>query len=210
MAKQNKLLAILVVIAGIAIVWYALRVLPGYSSPTAAIAPESKPVPPRILLTDPVYGAKNAAKTIIEFGDLECPSCASVAPQVNELIKNNPAVRLVWKDCPLPSHPNAVFAAVANLCAGDQNKYWEYHNLLIQNQDLLGNDLYPMLASALKLNEKEFAACLADGKKKNAVLSSLNECDAAGVEELPWFFFDGEAFSGGDELANLINKINLK
>jgi protein-disulfide isomerase len=210
MTNQNKILAAISVVAAVAIGWYALRVLPYYHSKNAPEAAEPKPAMPRVAPTDPVYGAKSAPKTIIEFGDLECPSCADAAPQMQELVNNNPSIRLVWKDCPLPFHPHALAAAIANNCAGDQGKFWEYRDLLLKNQDLLVNDLYPMLASALKLNEKEFAACLANNDKKNAVLASLEECDAAGVNEIPWFFFEGESFSGGGGLANLINKINSK
>jgi protein-disulfide isomerase len=115
---------------------------------------------------------------------------------------------LVWKDCPSSSHPNAEAAAEAAHCAGDQGKYWEYHDLLIQNQDQLGPDLYPMLAATLKLNATAFASCLANGAHADEVSASINECASAGVNELPSFFVNGKLFSGAD--ANIIHELTAE
>ena len=196
-------------IAAVAIIaGYAFMVVPYYFPKSAGAPISNQPVPVRILPSDQIRGRADASKTIIEFGDLECPSCGAIDPQIANLINSNPDIRLVWKDCPLPSHPNAIAAAEADLCAGEQGKYWEYHDLLIQNQDELGPDLYSTLAATLNLDTGAFAACLASGKMNAQVLSSLNECDAAGVTELPWFSVNGSVFTGADALPDLINKLN--
>ena len=137
------------VIAMIVIGWYAALVLPSYFPGNGDASLSEAQNPLRVDPTDPIRGLANASHTIIEFGDLECPTCGSLDPQIADLVKQNPDVRLVWKDCPSSSHLNAETAAEAALCAGDQGKYWEYHDLLIQNQDQLGTDLYPALAATL-------------------------------------------------------------
>ncbi len=193
------------VIAVIVIGAYAIKVLPSSFSKSVN---EPQPNIVRADADDEIRGSGNAPHTIIEFGDLECPTCATLDPQLAALVKQSPAVRLVWKDCPSSSHPNAEAAAEAAHCAGDQGKYWEYHDLLIQNQDQLGPDLYPMLAATLKLNATAFASCLANGVHADEVSASINECAGAGVTELPSFFVNGKMFSGTD--ANIIHELTAE
>jgi len=204
---QNKFLVALTIAAVIAIGWYAIRVLPSYFPKNADTSLSEAQDPLRVDPTDPIRGLPNAAKTIIEFGDLECPTCGALDPQLNDLVKQEPDVRLVWKDCPSSSHPNAETAAEAALCAGDQGKYWEYHDLLIQNQDQLGADLYPTLAATLKLNAAVFASCLGNGAKTDQVTASTNECADADVTDLPTFFVNGKSFSGAN--ADIIHELTV-
>ena len=207
MTSQNKILLTLTIVAAIAIGWYAFRVLP-------AAIPQQPQTPPetasavRADPSDQIRGDRNAAKTVIEFGDLECPTCGELDPQIADLVKQQPDVRLVWKDCPSSQHPNAETAAEAALCAGDQGKYWEYHDLLIQNQDQLGPDLYPQLAATLKLNGPLFASCLGNNDKAAQVQAGLNECASAGVTDLPSFFINGKAVAGAT--ANIVHELTVK
>ncbi len=210
MKIQTKLLTLLTIVALAVIGAYAWRVLPSFlRGPTPAPA-EVAPQPPRVLPTDQVRGASGATKTVIEFGDLECPYCAAADRQLAGLVEQQPGVRLVWKDCPLPSHPNAQKAAEAALCAGDQGKYWAYHDLLIQNNDQLGPEIYSTIANALKLDAARFGNCLSANAKRTQVLNSLSECALAGVEELPWFSLNEKSFSGSGAVSNLINELNNK
>ena len=207
MTAPNKFLLILTVIAAIAIGWYAIRVLPAALPRPAPTLSETA----NLVQADPsdeMRGNRDAAKTIIEFGDLECPVCGELDPQLAALVKQTPDVRLVWKDCPSSQHPNAETAAEAALCAGDQGKYWEYHDLLIENQDRLGADLYPQLAATLKLNAGIFASCLQNNDKAAQVQAGLNECARAGVTELPSFFINGKAVTGAK--ANIVHTISIE
>ena len=208
MTAQNKFLAALTIAAVIAIGWYAIRVLPSYFPKNADTSLSEAQNPLRVEPTDPIRGLTNATHTIIEFGDLECPTCGALDPQITDLVKQQPDVRLVWKDCPSSSHPNAEAAAEAALCAGDQGKYWEYHDLLIQNQDQLGADLYPTLAVALKLNAAVFASCLANGAHAAQVTASTNGCANADVTDLPTFFVNGKSFSGAN--ADIIHELTVE
>lgn len=87
----------------------------------------------------PVLGKSNAQVTLIEFSDYQCPFCArhytQAEPQIKKEYIDTGKVKFYYRDFPLSSiHPGAQKGAEAARCAGDQNKYWEYHDLIFQNQ----------------------------------------------------------------------------
>src|SRR5262245_14782171 len=79
-------------------------------------------------------GPENARITLVEFGDYQCPSCGAYHPVVKELLARYPQqVRLEFHHYPLVSiHPNAMAAATAVEAAGEQGKYWEMHDLVME------------------------------------------------------------------------------
>ncbi len=88
----------------------------------------------------PQRGRADAWVTLVEFSDFECPFCGREAPVLTQLLDAYPAdVRLVYKHFPLSQHPDAVPAALAAECAGDQGKFWEMHDLLFAHQTALGD-----------------------------------------------------------------------
>ncbi len=102
-------------------------------------ATESAPVQLNVA-HQPSFGPANAAVTIVEFGDFECPSCRAEAPLLRELIpKLFPnKVRIVFKDYPLESiHPWARAASIAGRCVFRQNAqaFWKFYDWDYQNQD---------------------------------------------------------------------------
>ncbi len=87
----------------------------------------------------PVAGSSNAKVTLVEFSDYQCPFCGRHFTQTEGQIKktyiDKGLVKFYYRDYPLSQiHPGAQKAAEAVRCAGDQNKYWEYHDLVFQNQ----------------------------------------------------------------------------
>ncbi len=212
MTNQNKSLLILSAVAIGILSVYAYRVIPGYVkiSRPATVAPAPQKYEPRAAASDPVRGNRNGSITIFEFGDVECPYCGQIDPQVKDLLAQRPGARLVWKDCPLPNHPNAERAAAAALCAGDQGRYWEFHDELIKNNDRLNDNTYQDIAAALKLDGNQFSACLASGEKLDQIKKSFGECNAAGVTELPWFSINGKTFSGSGVIYDLTSQLNSK
>ena len=88
-------------------------------------------------------GNEDAAVTIIEFGDFQCPACQQFAtqhkPQVELAYVESGKAKFVYYDWPITTaHPNAFLAARASRCAADQNRYWEYHDNLFRNQPRCG------------------------------------------------------------------------
>lgn len=87
----------------------------------------------------PLLGNTNAKITLIEFSDYQCPFCERFFTQTEGQLKKDYVesgkIKFYYRDFPLSQiHPGAQKAAEAARCAGDQNKYWEYHDLLFQNQ----------------------------------------------------------------------------
>jgi protein-disulfide isomerase len=106
-------------------------------------------------------------------------------------------VRMVWKDFPLISiHPQAVKAAEAAHCAGDQNKYWEYHDVLFANQRAMQVDQLKKYAADLGLNAQTFASCLDDGKHAARVQKGLEEATGLGLGSTPSIFINGRLLMG--------------
>ncbi|MDD3896751.1 MAG: thioredoxin domain-containing protein [Candidatus Peribacteraceae bacterium] len=87
-------------------------------------------VPPIDLATDHIRGDKNAAYSLIEYSDFECPFCARHWPTMNQLIADDSDVNWVYRHFPLGFHPQAQPAAEASECAAEQGKFWEYADLL--------------------------------------------------------------------------------
>ena len=145
--------------------------------------------------SNPALGQKNAPVTIVEFGDYQCPFCQrafqQTFPQIKKDYVDTGKVRYVFVNFPLSFHPNAEPAAEAAECANEQGKFWEYHDKLFENQATLGNDLYPKLASDLKLDTAKFKQCLDSGKYKQQVQKDLDYGQTIGVSGTPSFFING-------------------
>jgi protein-disulfide isomerase len=151
---------------------------------------------PTINLTDPVLGEKNAINTIAVYGDFLCPYSKQAAQILQQLTKNYPEkVKIVWKDFPNTSlHPAAMLAAQSAHCAGEQNKFWEYHDYLFENQDEISPSLLTALADELKLDKTEFINCLQTEKTRPKVESNLNEARALKLDGTPTLFINGTQY----------------
>jgi protein-disulfide isomerase len=100
-------------------------------------------------------------------------------------------VMLVYRDFPLDIHQNAQKAAEAAKCADEQGKYWEYHNMLFDNQKALDISSLMLYAKQLTLNETTFNECLNSGRMAQRVQKDLNDGLDYGVSGTPTFFING-------------------
>lgn len=167
---------------------------------------------------DSVKGDDDAPVTIIEFSDFECPFCGAYYGSNDELIANfksrdptwEPAypkimeeyvetgkVKYVMRDFPLSFHANAQKAAEAAECAGEQDKYWEMHDILFENQEDLSVESLKEYAEEIDgIDTEEFEACLDDGDMTNEVKQDFSDGQAAGVGGTPSFFVNGKQVVG--------------
>jgi protein-disulfide isomerase len=140
---------------------------------------------------DPYKGSKTAQLTIVEYTDYQCPYCArhakAVLPQIQKNYVDTGKVRYVLRDFPLPFHKQAGKASEAALCAGDQGKYWEMHDVLFSNQKALGPNKLPEYAQTIGIDVEIFDTCLATSKYKGRVNSNKNDGRKAGVRGTPSF-----------------------
>ncbi|HEX4001033.1 MAG TPA: thioredoxin domain-containing protein [Candidatus Acidoferrales bacterium] len=157
--------------------------------------------PPKIEIpADParLRGDAKAPVTIVEFADFSCPYCRQVEPTVNELLAKYPGkVNVAFRDFPLRQlHPQAQLAAEASRCAGEQGKYWEYHDMLFANAGKQTRDDLVADANALKLDGKQFDACLASGRYKPQIEQDVQLGSRAGIVATPAFFINGTFLNG--------------
>lgn len=157
------------------------------------------PVDITVTTADHMRGGKNAKVTIVEYSDFECPFCGRAHPTVKQVLDTyKDDVRIVYRHFPLSFHAQAQKAAEASECAADQGKFWEFHDLVFENQDLLQGGV-PQLkkwAAELRLNTSKFNSCLDSGEKADKVQSQADEGAALGVTGTPGFFVNGISVVG--------------
>ncbi|MAF14111.1 MAG: disulfide bond formation protein DsbA [Parcubacteria group bacterium] len=152
---------------------------------------------------DHIRGNKNAKVTLIEFSDFECPFCARLHPTLQQLLSQyENDIRIVYRHFPLNSiHPNAQKAAEASECAGEQGKFWEYHDTLLDNQQAMTVPSLKSYAGQLGLSQTQFDSCLDSNKYASKVNQQLQEGQAAGVTGTPGTFVNGELVRGAYPIA---------
>lgn len=169
-------------------------------TPSAPTPPPPSGTPVKITITDAdrIRGNKNAPITIVEYSDFQCPFCTRFHATMQQVMENYPnKVRWVYRHFPLDAiHPFARKAAEASECAGDQGKFWEYADKLVENYQSINTELFPKLAKDLKLNISTFNSCLSSGKFASKVSSDLAEGQKSGVRGTPGSFINGQNVKG--------------
>ena len=151
-------------------------------------------------------GPADAKIVLVEFGDLECPSCRQLDYVLRAVLPKYPQVRLVFKDFPLETiHPWAMSAAITGRCALQQSSdaFWKYHDSVYDNQDLISpeNAYNKLLEFAVQAgaSEDKLKACIADPKTQELVRQSEAEGHALDVTSTPTTFVDGRRLVGPDQ-----------
>ena len=157
--------------------------------------------PPRqsieVLAEDPVRGPETAPIEIVEFSDFDCPYCQRATNTIARILDEyGDQIRFVYKDYPLPSHPNAFKAAEAGNCANDQGEFWPFHDRLFESQGALDVASLKTYASELGLEEEAFTACLDSGRHASRVERDLEIGSGYGVSSTPTLFVNGRAVVG--------------
>lgn len=149
--------------------------------------------------TDHVRGAKDGKVTLVEFGDFQCPACASYEPIVRQVMADNKDIlKFSFRHFPLYAmHKNALLAAKASEAAALQGKFWEMHDKLYDKQEEWGEalnarDFIMTYATTIKLDTKKFAADLENKAIEEKILAELKEGVKLGVEGTPTFFINGK------------------
>ena len=146
-------------------------------------------------------GPVDAPVLIVEFSDFECPFCQQATATITELLARYPdEIRFIYKDFPLPNHPNAFKAAEAGHCAHEQDKFWEYHDTLFATEDL-GIDALKGHAEDLGLDLDSFAACLDDARHAETVTAEMATGRSYGASSTPTLFINGRPIFGAMPLS---------
>jgi protein-disulfide isomerase len=147
-------------------------------------------------------GPNDAPITIVEFSDYQCPYCRRWHDQVYEpLLAAYPGkIKFVYRHLPLESiHPEAIPAAEAAMCAGEQSAFWQFHEKLFSSESL-GNQIYTQYAQDLGLDMKTFESCVSDRKYQQEVATDINFAVDLGIRSTPTFFINGLAIVGAQPL----------
>jgi protein-disulfide isomerase len=150
-------------------------------------------------------GPNTAPITIVEFSDYQCPYCIKWDTEVyKRLLQAYPdKIRFVYRDFPLYSiHPEAEPAAEAANCAGEQGRYYDYHDKLFSEEVELGSAAYTQYASELGLDMAKFKDCLSSHRYKAEVTSDYEYASNLGVRSTPTFFINGIALIGAQPYEN--------
>ncbi|WP_306233423.1 DsbA family protein [Agrococcus beijingensis] len=189
-----------VVGALVLIVAVALLVVRPWESAPAAQAPAASGAAAPELVDETTHLLTDAgpdAPVVVEFFDYECPGCGSFQPVVEDLVDRYGAqVTFAVRYFPLPSHSNALPAAVAAEAAAQQDAFAEMHTMLFdRQQEWRGSDAtatFRGYAEELGLDMAAFDAAVADPDTLDRVAFDANAGIALGVQSTPTFYVDGE------------------
>jgi len=147
---------------------------------------------------DPSIGPETAKVTIIEAGCFACPFTKEAVPTVKQILSYyGSSIRFVYKDFPMSSsHAGAQEAAEASHCAREQGKYWEYFDVLFNNQERLGYDDLVSYANTVSLDMAQFSECLSTHKYKAKVDADFAEGFKIGIYGTPTFFINDQVVVG--------------
>jgi protein-disulfide isomerase len=173
--------------------------------------PEGIKITQNIALTDrPSFGNPNSKVKLVEFSDFQCPYCARFAKDTVARIKQEfgDKIFFVFRDLPIASHKHAFGAAVAAKCANKSGKFWEYHDLLFDNQQALEQESLVQYASELGIDSTEFKSCLSDNSIHDLVREDLRVAQELNINGTPSLVFNGELIEGAVSFDAMKKKID--
>jgi len=146
-------------------------------------------------------GNLNAALTLVEYGDFECPYCKRAHALVTRLLKEKSnELHFVFRNFPLRKiHPHAYASAITAEVAGRQGKFWEMHDLIFENQNKLTTSFLLHLAECLDLDLEKFSRDSKSIKVLNKIDTDFESGVHSGVNRTPSFFINGSLLLTYDE-----------
>jgi protein-disulfide isomerase len=158
---------------------------------------------------DHVQGPADAAVTLLEYGDYECPFCGAAYPIVKQVQETmGERLRFVFRNFPITTaHPHAERAAEAAEAAAAQGQFWPMHDLLYENQRHLETDDLIAYASRLGLDVPRFQRELADHVHAARVREDFMSGVRSGVNGTPTFYIDGERYEGSYDAEPLLDAL---
>ena len=161
---------------------------------------------PAVSATDHIQGTVGAPVEIVEYGDYQCPYCGKAYPIVKDLLQQvGDQLKFVFRNFPLSKiHPQARMAAIAAEAAGLQNKYWQMHDIIYENQKRLHHTALLEYAASIGLQMDRFTADMERDDLAAKVDSHFYSGMRSGVSATPTFFINGEKYTGSWENDDLL------
>jgi protein-disulfide isomerase len=156
---------------------------------------------------DHIQGRSDAAVTLLEYGDYECPYCGAAYPMVRKVQEAmGDRLRFVFRNFPITTaHPHSELAAEAAEAAAAQGKFWPMHDLLYENQQRLETDDLIGYADRLGLDVARFRSDLTEHAYAPRVREDFMSGVRSGVNGTPTFFIDGVRYEGSYDAEPLLD-----
>jgi len=148
---------------------------------------------------DPILGQTSGnlddKVLVIEFGDFTDDDTKGLSQDVHQLLSDYAEdIIFVWKDFPLAFNLESRNASLAARCAQEQDGFWEYYNLLLQ-QNTLDYQIYLSLANQLNLNISKFSSCYEKQQGLEIIGNNMQQAEDYGVDSVPYLFIGGRKFN---------------
>jgi protein-disulfide isomerase len=147
---------------------------------------------------DPFIGEQDAPIIIVEFSAYACPYCGQHFSTTFEPLLENygQLIRYVYRDHPIINQDFSFAASIAANCALEQNKFWEFHGLVFENQQSIGTTFFLQTAEDLGMDVEQFTECYQTGRYADEVMNDTNEATALNITGTPAFYINGTFHSG--------------
>lgn len=155
---------------------------------------------PALTSSDFVLGEQNAPVTVVEYGDFQCPFCGKFFKDTEPVLRENyiktGKIKFIYRDFAFLGQ-ESLWAANAARCAGEQGKFWEYHDYLYnnqsgENQGAFSKNNLKGFATALGLEKDKFNTCLDSDKYLEEIKKQTKAGGEAGVSGTPAVFISGK------------------
>ena len=161
---------------------------------------------------DHIQGPADAAVTLVEYGDYQCPYCGAAYPIIKEVqARMGARLRFVFRNFPITtSHPDAEQAAEAAEAAAAQGRFWEMHDLLYENQQRLRADDLRAYAEKLELDVEAFRKELAEHVHIARVREDFMSGVRSGVNGTPTFYVNGVRHDASYDFETLLGALESR
>jgi protein-disulfide isomerase len=158
---------------------------------------------------DHIQGPADAAVTLVEYGDYECPYCGAAYPIIKEVqARMGERLRFVFRNFPIStSHPHAEQAAEAAEAAAGQGRFWPMHDLLYENQGRLRDQDLRAYAEQLGLDVQPFDKELAEHVHAARVHGDFMSGVRSGVNGTPTFYINGARHDDSYDIETLLGAL---
>jgi protein-disulfide isomerase len=158
---------------------------------------------------DHAQGPENAPLTLVEYGDYQCPYCGAAYPVVKQVQKAlGNRLRFVFRNFPLTqAHPYALVAAEAAEAAALQGKFWQMHDIIYENQQMLEPEQLLVWAKEVGLDIAKFETAIRKGEVTKRIKDDRMSGIASGVNGTPCFFINGTRYDDAPDYESLIDAL---
>lgn len=158
---------------------------------------------------DHIQGKMDAPITLVEYGDFQCPYCGAAYPIIKEVQNNfGDQLRFVFRHFPLAEvHEFAKDAACTSEFAGAYNKFWEMHDEIYENQDMLSDEMLVQLTNSMGLNSKELLKAIESKRFDSKIQKNFMGGVRSGVNGTPSFFINDHRYNGPVDYNSIVQAI---